>query len=354
MTLNPVVSANNPISHKEQEMLQFVLKHYDINPENVEKVRNVYKIVFDDKSYCLRKIRHDDKKSMKEARFVNYLKAAGFDNVLNNIPAKEGSEYIKYGRAKYYLTEWIDGRQCDINDYSEAKSSIVLLAQFHLKSKGFYGKHTGMDSNIKNWPGEMEYGKKQLDFFKHIIEGKRIKATFDTKYYHAIDMYRNRIEISSKLLKKLNYNNLSQTAKLEKTICCRNFHYRNIIVGNNGKMYLTGLNRVIYDLNVYDLASYIGKALNKKAYYWSFNAAKELIEAYCGVKPLSKEELGILLAFMIFPKRFWELGRKRYEKKERWDEDKYLKKLDKITRYFDIQTEFIDSYIKYFSISAEI
>jgi CotS family spore coat protein len=351
MSLN---SVNIPIGHKEQERVQYVLKHYDINPEKVEKLRYAYKIICGDKSYCLKKIRYDDRKSMKELKLLSYLKSTGFDNVVNNISAKDGIEYIKNGKTKYFLTEWVDGRECDVNDFSEAKKSVVLLAQFHLKSKGFYDKHTGMDSNIKNWPAKMEYEKKQLDFFKHIIEGKRIKSTFDNKYYHVLDMFKNRMEISTKLLKQLDYNNLSQIAKLEKSICCLNFHYRNITVGNSGEIYLTSLDRIIYDLNVYDLASYLGIVLNKKVYNWSFNAAKELIETYCEVKPLSKEELGILLAFMIFPHRFWKLGRKRYEKKKKWDEDKYLKKIDKLIRYFDNQTEFIDSFIKYFSIPAEI
>lgn len=354
MSLNSVVLNENDISYKDQVRIEHVLKHYDINAEKVEKGRDVYKIFGGGKSYCLKKIKHDDRKSIKDMKFLNYLKSAGFENALIYIPTKDGSEYARDGKAKYYLTEWIEGRECDVNDFTEAKNSVALLAQFHLKSKGFYDKHSGMDNYIINWPAKMEYEKKQLDYFSHIIEGKRIKSTFDNRYYQVLDMFKRRMEISMKVLKQLNYSNLSQTAKLEKLICCCNFHYRNITVGNDGKMYLTSLNRIMYDLNVYDLAAYIEVLLNKKIYCWGFNAAKELIEAYCEVKSLPKEELGILLALMIFPHKFWKLGRKRYEKKKKWEEDKYIKKLDKLIKYFDIQSEFIDSYIKYFSIPVEI
>jgi CotS family spore coat protein len=354
MSIDTEVSLKSPIGHKEIESIMKALKHYEIKPDNIEKIQSAYKITCGGNCYCLKRVQHGDKRALKGIRLFNYLKSNGFDNVAEYIVLKNGEECVKIGNTKYYLTEWIQGKECDVNDFSEVKRSVVLLANFHLKSRGFYDKHAGIKSKMKNWVGKLESEKMKLDIFKNIIEGKKIRTTFDSRYYQSLDRFKQRMDAAVELLKHSHYSNLSQNALLEKTICHGNFNYHNILAGNDGKIYITDLNNVVYGINAYDLAKFVGRLLHKKAYYWNFSAARDLIEAYNEVRPLSIEELEVLLAFLIFPHKFWKLGKKRYEKKKKWDEDKYLKKLDKIINCFECQTEFIDSFIKYFSITVEI
>lgn len=54
-----------------------------------------------------------------------------------------------------------------------------------------------------------------------------------------------------------------------------------------------------------------------------------------------------MLSLVIFPHKFWKLGKKRYIKHKRWPETKYMKKLNKIIKYDDMQREFLENYIKY-------
>jgi CotS family spore coat protein len=111
--------------------------------------------------------------------------------------------------------------------------------------------------------------------------------------------------------------------------------------------YILNLNGLVIDLQVNDLGKFINRLMFKNSYSWKFDRAKMLIEAYCSINKLDKNELQALLAFIIFPYKFCKLGKKRYVRHKAWDEAKYMRKLGKLTRYNDMQDKFLKEYLKY-------
>jgi Ser/Thr protein kinase RdoA (MazF antagonist) len=90
-----------------------------------------------------------------------------------------------------------------------------------------------------------------------------------------------------------------------------------------------------------------------KKYKWDFDLCRKMIESYCKVRPMSKEEYVILLAMLVFPHKFWKLGRKRYVKNKSWDEEKYGKKLRRLMRDRKFKSEFIYCYINFYRLDIE-
>ncbi|SKA86557.1 spore coat protein, CotS family [Caloramator quimbayensis] len=342
------------IGEKEFRKITNILKYYSIEPEHIEKLRCVYKIKYNNKNYCLKKIRKGNKKILKSLYLIEYLKKNGFINIASYISVREGLEYIKTKNSIYYMTEWIEGRECNLYDLEELKRASSLLADFHIKSKGFYSKEAKLENTIKNWSLELRKVKHDILRFKKSIESKRVKTIFDIEYSDGINTVLEFLDLSIEMIDKSNYNDLMKKAKIERCICHDSFYYKNIIVDDSLKMYLINFDSVVYDIHVYDLAKFIRRILYKRIYSWDFNVAKELISSYTQINKLSKEELKVLLSLIIFPQKFWKLGKKRYYKNKKWDEEKYIKKLTRILQYMDNQKEFIKRYTDFYEIDKKM
>lgn len=346
-----MISLDNSISPKEMSLLIEVLKRYSITPLNIEKVRSAYKVSCSNGIYCLKKASHGTRKALKVMLLIDYLKNNGFENVVKYYKTDDGRECVKLRKYIFYLTEWIDGHECNYEHIDEMKRSAALLALFHIKAKGFSNSSLKIENNFKNWPSILKSDMDDLLKFKRMIYMKKIKTSFDNEYYNAIDNIIVQMDKSIKLLEESHYISISKSNRDQKTICHDSFYYQNILVDNNNKMFLIDLDSTIYDITVYDLGKFIRRLLYKSTYAWDFELAKSLIESYNEVNKLSPEELEILLSFIIFPHKFWKLGKKRYSKKKKWNEERYLKKLKRILKYMDKQEEFIEKYLDYFNIN---
>jgi len=112
-----------------------------------------------------------------------------------------------------------------------------------------------------------------------------------------------------------------------------------------GEYFITDLDNIMIDLQISELGSFIRRLMFEKSYGWDFNFAKELIEAYNSINRLSKEDLEIMFAFIIFPEKFYKLGYRRYISQKKWAETKYLHKLNKIVIYNENQDKFFNDYL---------
>ena len=103
---------------------------------------------------------------------------------------------------------------------------------------------------------------------------------------------------------------------------------------------MTDLDSITIDIHLNDLGNLIRRLMSKRSYKWDFNKAKILIEAYSSINKLDKNELEVMLALIIFPYKFWKLGKKRYIKHKDWDESKYMYKLTRLIRYTPCKINF--------------
>jgi CotS family spore coat protein len=270
---------------------------------------------------------------------------------MDYIKTNEGREFLKYDGNFYYLSNWKDGRKGSYTNFNDIKNAALLLADFHLKSQGYYDKHISTGYKVYNWSSILEKYKKVFSSITEVINHKKIKSMFDILYIESIEFFQSQLELSIHLLNQSSYNRILQNAQLKCTLCICDFNMKNILVENNEEYYFTSFNKVKYNINVFDLSKFVRKIMYKKEYSWDFKYASDIIDNYCIINPLSKDEISILLSLIIFPKLFYKIGKKKYIKKKRYEEDKYLSRLYKITRNINKQKEFVEEFIKYYSIN---
>lgn len=346
MALNRSIKLNSAISTDEERILRNILEKYPYSILGIEKIRSAYKVKTTNGNICLKKFQHGTFKAKNGWILVNELFRNNFYNTAKFIKTKNNNILVKYKKYLFYVTEWIDGEECNLNNIDEAVNVIQLLAKFHISVNKINTNGMKISDNIKRWP-EI-YNEKLKDFltYKESIQRKRIRNTFDNKYYNSIDTFYDRGVRTLNLLTESNYYNYTEKVNKFNSICHNSYYYQNIIKKDN-VYYIIDLDRIVIDLQLVDLCKFITRLMSKKEYNWDFEKAKLLIENYMEIKPLSNDELDIMLAMMIFPHKFWKLGRKRYYKHKNWSERKYNKKLNRLLDKLSKENEFIDEFVKY-------
>jgi CotS family spore coat protein len=336
----------NEITAKEKKLLLDVMGKYDFQVNNIIKARSAYKIETNKGNICLKRMRHGRDKAHNGNLLVKELSNNNFLNTSKYICTKEGLLFVNINKFVFYVTEWINGNECDLSNIAEAENCSKLLAEFHIATNNIDTKKFVIKNNLKNWPQIFSSNLNDIERFKKIIQRKKIKSEFDLKYLSHVESFYNRGLASIGLLNDSEYYKLSKNAMENKTICHDSFYYQNIIKAEE-KYYIIDLDSIIIDLQVNDLGKFIRRLMYKAEYQWSFDKALLIINAYNSVYKLSKNEYEIMIALIMFPHKFWKLGKKKYQKNKNWNETKYLHKLNKLIKYDEPQQKFLNEYMKY-------
>lgn len=334
------------VSNKEREIIDRVLNLYNFNTISYEKVRSVYKVKTNLGNICLKKLKHGKNKSENGNLLVEELHRNNFFNTPKYLKTRNNKLFVRYKKLFFYATEWIDGSECKLDNIEEVINCTKLLAKFHQATSKINYKNLKIKNNLKNWPKFYKEIMYELYKFEKIIDSKRIKSNFDIEYKKNIGIFFNKALFSLKILNESEYYRLCESAYKNHTICHDSFYYQNIIKKDND-YFIIDLDSIIIDLQIKDLGKFIRRLMSKKDYCWNFEKVKNIIEAYSSISKLTKEQLEVMLALIIFPHKFWKLGKKRYIKHKSWNEQKYLHKLKKILNESTLQDNFIEEYLNY-------
>lgn len=337
---------NSIIDFKEKENLYFVLNKYDFNVKEIYKSRSAYKVSTNNGYVCLKKMKHGEHKAINGNILVEHLISNGFYNIPKYYKTKKGELYVKSKKYIYYISEWIDGIESDLSDINEAVQSVIVLAKFHVASKGIDISKLKIKNNLRNWPVIFNDNLNDLQKFKKIILSKKNKDYIDIAYLKHINSFYNRGLEALNFLNESRYSELSVQACDNKTISHDSIYYQNIVKKDNS-YYLVDLDSIIVDLQINDLGKLIRRLMYKSSYKWDFSKAKILIDAYSSITPLTKDELEIMLALIVFPHKFWKLGKKKYLKNTTWNQNKYIHKLNKMIECDELEQKFLEDYITF-------
>ena len=342
------------ILQSERPMLVEILKSYDLEIQTVDKARSAYKVCTDKGVFCLKRVSHGYRKAKKSYQIMKYLKKRGFDNVADCYHTKNGKALINYKDAAFYLTYWIEGREASFSSVDEILRCSELLAHFHNQAKGFEApKHVKIRSQTKKWKKTFIKCRNEIEKFKEFIDRLKLKAEFDYTYKSSIDFFRKEAEHAVRILDHSRYSELCDYYISEGYVCHDSYYYQNILLDKDERLYIIDLESCQYDIPMSDLGKLIRRILSKKKFRWDFDLCRKIIESYSKVRPMTKTEYEILLAMLVFPHKFWKLGRKRYVKNKEWNEKKYRKKLRRLLREREFKREFIYCYINFYGLDID-
>ncbi len=349
LALKHIYESSNMVFLEQMEVNK-ILKNYDLNIIDVEKIRSIYMVAAEEGFYCLKKIGNGEKRAIKSISIMNHLKTQGFNKVTNPLYCSSGEVLVKRKSSSYYLADWIDAAEVDFDNIGDIMESVRLLAEFHNKAKGFQTKIIKLESNIGKLPKLYNEKTYFLNNIKESLDRKSDKNSFDILYHENMDYYIHQAQLAANILKNSDYDRLCEKNKNELYICHDSFYYQNILKDEQNNYYLIDLESCLYDLPLVDLGKFLRRIMANKKYLWDFDLCRSMLFEYRNVRKLDEKEYKIILSMLVFPYKFYKLGRKKYLKKKKWKNERFLRKLNRILEYKEQKERFIESYIEYYDI----
>ena len=187
-----------------------------------------------------------------------------------------------------------------------------------------------------------------------MINGKNEFEILYLNFYE--EFYEQGLE-ATELLRCSAYNKVLEDSVRQKIVCHGNYTYHNIIMLSNKKeavtktyippgwinqqplsvaavssesnmIATTNFDKSHIGLQITDLYQFIRKAMEKND--WDILYGSNIIEAYDKIRPISKEELGILYVLLLYPEKFWKITNFYFNGKKVWVSGRNIQKLNSI------------------------
>ena len=236
----------------------------------------------------------------------------------------------------YLVKDWYDGKECDTQSRKDIMRSVKALASLHKTMQMPVWEHYVRESLLS----EYERHNRELRKIKKFIFQKHQKNEFERCYLEHADRYLCCAEEAFKRISQSSYDRL-RTMSLEKGCVCHGaFHQHNILMWNSETV-VVNFDNWNYDVQMADLYQFMRKILEKHG--WDKELGKEMIQSYCEIRPLIKEERENLAVRFAYPEKFWKLANYYYTHNKVWIPKKNLEKLKKLISQYEKWLEFVES-----------
>lgn len=312
-----------------QELKQLIKGNYSLCINNIEKIKNVYRIETENEMYCLKIINYDFKHFLFIVGAIKHLQINGFQKIPEIITTIDNKEYIAIEKKFAYLTPWLNARECNYDNPVEIKLCTSKLADLHKKSLNF--KVTPDMKPRIGWLKWIETFKTRekeiLDFKRRINEKERI-TEFDKNYLIIME---EELERSSRSISNLCRSEYIDKMKAEikhRGLCHHDYAHHNVLIEKSGGVNIIDFDYCILDTHLHDLSSLLIRRMKNGK--WSLGNALFIMDEYDASNSIYKSDIDVMAAFMEFPQEYWQTGIQYYWEKKDWGEEFFLKKLEKI------------------------
>lgn len=316
---------------------------YGIPISNIEKVKNVYKIQSMNKQFCLKVIKYDFKHFWFIVSAIKHLQMNGFKSIPLIIDTKSHENYIQIDGFYAYLTEWVNSRQCNYDNPIDLSMAAIKLSELHDKSQNF-----NVDDSMKprigwfKWVEIFNTRKNEiLDFRKRILE-KNKKSQFDEIYMKIMDEQLKIAESSIINLGKSKYFDKMDVEFEKRGFCHHDYAHHNVLIDDDGNINIIDFDYCILDSNLHDLSSLIIRKMKNSR--WSVEDAIYILDCYSKISKVYEDDIPIMTAFIEFPQDYWQVGIQYYWEKQPWEEDVFMKKINKICEDQEGKSEFLNKF----------
>ncbi|WP_297520899.1 CotS family spore coat protein [uncultured Clostridium sp.] len=325
-------------------------RQFDIKIDTLKPSKGIYYLKTNKGDRCLKRINYGTQKLLFVYGAKEHLIQNGFDKIDRYFLNIDEEPYALVNEDLYTLSDWIEGRECDFHNIDEVKLAAQALARLHEASKGYDPpENSKLKTDIGRWPSLMDKRIKALSKMRDMARKKNMKQNFDLTYIKTVDFYKDLAIRASKLLNASEYEAVCEKSEEEKIFCHHDFTYHNIVIDDNNDLHILDFDYCKREIRAFDIANFMIKVLKKVD--WDLEFAKAIIESYSSVSAIEEREYKIILAFLLFPQRYWRLANRHYYNEVTWGATTFTKKIQNIINEKILYTEFIEAFKEEYSLS---
>ncbi len=291
--------------------VQQVAREFGLRMRGYKKRGNSFVAETDEGPKEVRRLRH----TLDEYRFAcdaaEFLRGQGFSRLPRATWAPSGSPIVNVGGAFYTMHDWVPGTQADLDNLCQLTQAVEMLAWFHRCGQGF---RPGKPPAVRE-----EWGACPRRFAGRIEEFYRLeekaRAEEEDRFAHYYLKYSGDfLSAAAKALEELEagpYARIVETEREQGGLCHRDYTGRNLILRDDGALFLTDFDDLAMDTRLEDL----GKFLVRQG-RWDLERILFILHVYHGVTPLTRDEIACLVPYLRFPFEFWSLASAHFSGKK--------------------------------------
>ena len=242
------------------------------------------------------------------------------------IPTKEGALFVKdKDGTRYILKTYYEGRECNIYEKEECLLAMELLARLHNSMQSVPTLEEVSCISEDNVLQEYEKRNTEMVRIRNFLRKKSQKQVFERELFHVMDTFLEQARSITENWREY-VQNLHLTEE-PNTYYHGNYQYHNIIC-HEKEWYVINFERCQQGSQVRDIFLLLRKLLEKNDWQPSFG--KELLEAYCKIRPLNAGEFIDLYYRLAYPEKFWKIVNFYYNASKAWIPQRNMEKLIKV------------------------
>lgn len=335
----------SPIS---QEPITEVLSNYNlkvlsINNENYKEKKGVWWVKTTVGDKILKKVSCSEETLKFLLSAVEHLIQNGVLLPLVN-KTNEGLDYVIANGVCFTLTDAIKGSTPSYDSPKELAMIVKELAKFHKASAGFRVQEgTKSKDHLGSWVEDYTEMLEDMNVvYKDEVqagENTPIGKSIITEFPH---FYKRGQRVINEL-KGQGYKNWVDKAKEIGSLCHQDFAAGNLILSSAG-MYVIDTDSITFDIPARDIRKLFNKIM-KKSGKANSEMAKNIVNFYQSVNPLTHDEWQVVKCDLMFPHLFLGAMSKYYKQREgSWSTEKYMQRIKEMAALERAMAPLYDSF----------
>lgn len=270
---------------------------YNIRCKKVIECENGYILKLSKSKLLLMPVYSDESNIMSACAVIDYAKERGFKNIIRVIKSGDGKPYIKENGILYVLVDFIEGGKLKFKTRENAEKMGEILAEFH-NAVEYFEQPPGIKIDVR-WGKRMERYRNytiQLEKYSKRIKDD-VKNTFEGYTLSHVDYLIKRAKASMKILKSIDYLSSLEDSMRRREVCLNSISNNTAII-NNGKVTITRVFDIGYNMVEEDIAALIKKSIEETKEKLVFN---DILESYKKVRNIDERSETIIKALVSYP-----------------------------------------------------
>lgn len=325
----------------EDKLREFILSKYNLQDASIcqikfkdtDKQRAVYKVEFNSKAYCLKKVYYTKEELLFVYSSIEWLYRFQL-NVPRILPTKSGGRFVIYNDMIFILTPWIEGEKCDYDNTTHIIESAKTLAEMHKACENFFPiAGSNMRLGYEDIYSSMDRHFHQLISYSNLaFEYQDIFSSIFVKNFHICI---NLAKISTDVASHINSDNM------RKSLCHLDFVNKNIIFDADNKVWIIDFDKCKIDYCAHDISYFLRRFLKRESTNWDLELLLDCLYEYENILPLTIDDYRYILSYISFPQKYWKLARDYYNNIDKCNKAAFITLLGKTVKHTEKQLEMV-------------
>lgn len=306
--------------------------------KDTEKQRAVYRVDYNNNSYCLKKVYYELDDLLYVYSAIEWLYRNKI-RVPKLLPTIDNNRFAQFNDMLFILTPWIEGEKCSFDNMNHIELSIKKLAQIHSISRTF---KPILGSNLKE--GFDDYYISTLKHFQDLLKSSndsfKYKDKFSKKFISDFDLNFRLAKIS------LDMSNKIEPSQLSRSLCHGDYVNKNILIPEDNDPWIIDFDKCKMDYCARDLSYFLRRLLKRENTKWDLDLSLNILKTYNNITPLTESDIYYIISYICFPQKYWKISRDYFKNVHKCNKNSFFTLLNNASSKSEYQYDFAVNIIE--------